>query len=154
MSDTSQGPGWWVASDGRWYPPEQAHGAAPPPPYYATPHGYALQPIQAANGMAVAALTLGIIGAIFGLIPILFFIAVPCGILALIFGLIARGKASRGAARKGMATSGVVLGVIATALGIAGVVIVNNAVDDVDDCFEAIDDDIRTGGDSADDACD
>ena len=23
MSDSSQGPGWWVASDGKWYPPEQ-----------------------------------------------------------------------------------------------------------------------------------
>lgn len=23
VSDTSQGPGWWQASDGRWYPPEQ-----------------------------------------------------------------------------------------------------------------------------------
>jgi hypothetical protein len=22
MSDTAQGPGWWLASDGRWYPPE------------------------------------------------------------------------------------------------------------------------------------
>lgn len=22
MSDVSQGPGWWLASDGRWYPPE------------------------------------------------------------------------------------------------------------------------------------
>ncbi len=31
MSDTSQGPGWWQASDGRWYPPEQAPGAAPQP---------------------------------------------------------------------------------------------------------------------------
>ena len=29
MSDTSQGPGWWQASDGKWYPPEQAPGAAP-----------------------------------------------------------------------------------------------------------------------------
>jgi uncharacterized membrane protein len=26
MSDTSQGPGWWQASDGKWYPPEQAPG--------------------------------------------------------------------------------------------------------------------------------
>jgi hypothetical protein len=26
MSDVAQGPGWWQASDGRWYPPE----AAPP----------------------------------------------------------------------------------------------------------------------------
>ena len=24
MSDTSQGPGWWLASDGKWYAPEQA----------------------------------------------------------------------------------------------------------------------------------
>jgi uncharacterized membrane protein YccF (DUF307 family) len=26
VSDTSQGPGWWQASDGKWYPPEQAPG--------------------------------------------------------------------------------------------------------------------------------
>lgn len=29
MSDRPEGPGWWQASDGRWYPPA---GAAPPPP--------------------------------------------------------------------------------------------------------------------------
>ena len=29
MSDTSQGPGWWQASDDKWYPPQPA---APPPP--------------------------------------------------------------------------------------------------------------------------
>jgi hypothetical protein len=23
MSDTSQGPGWWLATDGNWYPPER-----------------------------------------------------------------------------------------------------------------------------------
>jgi hypothetical protein len=28
MSDQQQGPGWWLASDGRWYPPE-SHPAAP-----------------------------------------------------------------------------------------------------------------------------
>ena len=22
MSDRSEGPGWWIASDGKWYPPE------------------------------------------------------------------------------------------------------------------------------------
>ena len=26
MSDTSQGPGWWLAADGKWYPPEQQPG--------------------------------------------------------------------------------------------------------------------------------
>lgn len=30
MSDSSQGPGWWQASDGKWYPPEQAPGYQPP----------------------------------------------------------------------------------------------------------------------------
>lgn len=32
MSDQSQGPGWWLASDGKWYPPETHPSAAPPPP--------------------------------------------------------------------------------------------------------------------------
>ena len=26
VSDSPQGPGWWQASDGKWYPPEQAPG--------------------------------------------------------------------------------------------------------------------------------
>jgi hypothetical protein len=30
MSDSSQGPGWWQATDGKWYPPEQLAGAAAP----------------------------------------------------------------------------------------------------------------------------
>lgn len=32
MSDTAQGPDWWQASDGKWYPPQQQPGYAPPPP--------------------------------------------------------------------------------------------------------------------------
>jgi hypothetical protein len=35
MSDTSQGAGWWQASDHKWYPPNKHPGAvatAPPPP--------------------------------------------------------------------------------------------------------------------------
>jgi hypothetical protein len=32
MSDTSQGEGWWLASDGKWYPPQSATYVAPPPP--------------------------------------------------------------------------------------------------------------------------
>jgi uncharacterized membrane protein len=31
VSDTPQGPGWWQASDGKWYPPEQAPGGTPTP---------------------------------------------------------------------------------------------------------------------------
>jgi Domain of unknown function (DUF4190) len=31
VSEVSQGPGWWLASDGRWYPPEQVPGPSAPP---------------------------------------------------------------------------------------------------------------------------
>ena len=48
MSSASQGPGWWQASDGNWYPPEQRAGyAAPPPPQVAArpePPGYPAAP--------------------------------------------------------------------------------------------------------------
>jgi hypothetical protein len=33
MSDAPQGPGWWLASDGRWYPPQQAWPPVPAPPH-------------------------------------------------------------------------------------------------------------------------
>jgi hypothetical protein len=32
MASGSGGPGWWQASDGRWYPPQAAPGNLPPPP--------------------------------------------------------------------------------------------------------------------------
>src|SRR5579872_1864854 len=32
MSDVSQGEGWWIASDDKWYPPEQHPDYIPPPP--------------------------------------------------------------------------------------------------------------------------
>lgn len=32
MSDTSQGAGWWQASDDKWYPPETHPDRRPPPP--------------------------------------------------------------------------------------------------------------------------
>jgi hypothetical protein len=31
-ADTSQGEGWWQASDGKWYPPEPVPSSLPPPP--------------------------------------------------------------------------------------------------------------------------
>ena len=32
MSDTAQGPDWWLASDSKWYPPTSRPQAPPPPP--------------------------------------------------------------------------------------------------------------------------
>lgn len=39
MSDTSQGPGWWQASDGKWYPPEATPGGQPQAPQQPGGHG-------------------------------------------------------------------------------------------------------------------
>lgn len=35
MSDQSHGPGWWQASDGKWYPPQPAQGTTYAGPRYA-----------------------------------------------------------------------------------------------------------------------
>jgi hypothetical protein len=68
MSDTSQGPNWWQASDGRWYPPEQHPGYALPPPapswgqgpYGSSPWPGAGMP-AATSGLAIASLVLSIL---------------------------------------------------------------------------------------------
>ncbi|MFP4513648.1 MAG: DUF4190 domain-containing protein [Acidimicrobiales bacterium] len=139
MSDTSQGPGWWLASDGKWYPPQSA---APPPPPGPGGHG---QP-RPSNGLAVASLTLGIIGAAFGLIPFAFFIAWICGVLALVFGGVGIKRARDGATGKGMAIAGTVLGATAVLLGVLGVAIINDAFDDADRRFEEIEREIEGAG--------
>jgi hypothetical protein len=44
MSSTSQGPGWWLASDGKWYPPELWTG-----PSTQRPAGPAAKPAEPAH---------------------------------------------------------------------------------------------------------
>jgi len=46
MSDSTQGPGWWQASDGKWYPPEQ-HPDAPAAATEGVPQTPASPPTQA-----------------------------------------------------------------------------------------------------------
>ena len=76
MSDTSQGPGWWQASDGRWYPPQSHPGqpTAPPAPSYGAPTsnygapvGYGA-PAPVKTGMAGWVKALLIIGGILALL--------------------------------------------------------------------------------------
>ncbi|SDK61813.1 protein of unknown function [Glycomyces sambucus] len=86
------------------YPP----APAPPPPYvvgpYPPPYGY-YPPPRPVNGMAIAAMVLGIIG-----------VCNPVGVLGLIFGMVARRRiAETGEAGDGFATTGIVLGWIGTA---------------------------------------
>jgi hypothetical protein len=85
------------------------------------------------GGFAITALVCGVVGAVFGMIPLLFFLAFPLGLLALVFGVLAwRSARMPGGTRKGMAIAGTVLGCLALALGIAGAVIVDDAVSDLD----------------------
>ena len=48
------------------------------------------------NGLAIAALSLGIVGLMFGLIPLTGFIAFGCGAVGLILGLSNMGRLKRG----------------------------------------------------------
>jgi uncharacterized RDD family membrane protein YckC len=56
MSVTSQGPGWWLASDGKWYPPQLHPSLGPPPPPPPSAVGrspgtqFASPPVSAAGG--------------------------------------------------------------------------------------------------------
>jgi len=75
------------------------------------------------SSMAVAALVLGIIGVVFGLIPLTFFVALACGVLAIVFGALGRYHTK--------AKWGLALGIVAVALGIWGATIVNKASNDL-----------------------
>jgi hypothetical protein len=54
LSDVSQGPGWWQASDGKWYAPEQHPNYQPPPPSPATAPAPVAAPPPAPAPVAVA----------------------------------------------------------------------------------------------------
>ena len=114
--------------------PEQQGHAAPPPTYYPPayghppPYGYPYAP-RPTNGMAIAAMVLGIVG-----------VCNPVGVLGLIFGLVAKRQIrERGDQGDGFAVTGIVLGWIGVAsliFWILYIVVVITAigtvVDDVD----------------------
>jgi len=83
------------------------------------------------NGLGVAGFVCGLIAAIAGLIPLLFWISFPLGVLGLVFGGIGWGRARSDPERggKGLSIAGVILGIIGIGLAIIGIVIINNAFD-------------------------
>ncbi|MGI9602061.1 MAG: DUF4190 domain-containing protein [Acidimicrobiales bacterium] len=120
MSNYSQGPGWWQASDGRWYPPEsnptyqQPPTAAPPQPGY----GAGGFPVEHPKGTTV--LILGICS------------LVVCGILgpvAWAMGNTALAEIDAAPGRysnRGNVVAGRICGMVATAfmaLAVVGVII-------------------------------
>ncbi len=111
MSDTSQGPGWWQASDDKWYPPDLNPGhPLPPPPSIPYP-----QATGATNGLAIASLVLGILWVLgFG------------SLLALIFGYAAKRRIRASEGRQGgngLATAGITLGWVGVGLVMLGVTV-------------------------------
>lgn len=135
-------PGWWLASDGNWYPPEATPGAPPPPygvppaygppPSFGPPTGYGPPPGQGppmpspygytpyaqprgTNGFAIASLVLGIIW--------LYWIG---SILAIIFGFVALSQIKeRQQSGRGMAIAGLLLGFFGLAMIVLVVLIVS-----------------------------
>lgn len=89
---------------------------------------------QPSNGMAVAALVCGIVGTVFGLVPLTYLVALAAGAVAVALGFVARRRAKRdpSAGRKTMATWGIVLGAVAIALGVVGAVIIDDTLTDLE----------------------
>lgn len=100
--------GYPAAPYGYGYGRHAATGPAPMP-YGGPGYGWPGMQPRPANGMGVAALTLGIISAVgFILWPI----AIVVGILAIIFGAIGRARATRGeATNSGQALAGLICGI-------------------------------------------
>lgn len=129
MSDTSQGPGWWQASDGRWYPPTARPGTPTPPaqplaPYGPPPvgygYGYALNPngtgtgLPSVNGFATASLVLGLISVVVCCYPLM--LASLAGLPLGIYALTRITKGAADPAGKGLAIAGIVLSSISIVL--------------------------------------
>ncbi|MBQ0987242.1 DUF4190 and DUF4352 domain-containing protein [Streptomyces sp. F63] len=101
-----------------------------PPPQAGAP----MAPLPPRNGLGIAALVLGLVGLVMGVIPFMFWLGAILGVIALVLGLTGRGKAKRGeATNKGMATAGAVLGPVAVALSVAMGAVTVMAVDDAVD---------------------
>ncbi|RZT87658.1 hypothetical protein EV383_4584 [Pseudonocardia sediminis] len=94
--------------------------------------GYPQQPAprQMNNGLGTASLVLGLLGAIFALLPIIGVIAWPMVIIGLVLGLIGVTRAQKGEAdNKGVAIAGVVLSAVGLMLCFAWVALFSSAAD-------------------------
>ncbi len=80
MSDFSQGPGWWIASDGKWYPPH-LHPSFQPTPYWTPdwpPSGSTHMPITAHSGSKHR--TAWVVGSFVGIVAVLVAIGIGIGL--------------------------------------------------------------------------
>src|SRR4051812_28198116 len=87
-----------------------------PPPIPGSPRPLPA-PVLRTEGLAIAAMVLGICAAVFFAVPI---IAVACGVLAILFGVKARRKLPADGTLKGagMAMAGLITGIVGASLGV------------------------------------
>lgn len=95
------------------------------PPLVPAPTVREPRPPRQRNGLALAALIVGAIGVVVGLVPIFFFVSGPLGLTAIVLGVvgITSGVRRTGTGR-GMAIAGMATGAVAMVLAIAGVIAV------------------------------
>ena len=106
------------------------------------PHSPA--PAAMRNGLGTAALILGIIGTLSGLIPLFFWLAGILGLIALVLGLVGKGRVKRGEANnKGVTLTGAILGLAALILSVVGAVITFTAVSEAVDELDKIDNSLK-----------
>jgi hypothetical protein len=147
MSDTQGGPDWYLASDGKWYPPQPTQAPVSPPApggYQAppgtayeppTPGAYGAPPQAPQNGMATASMILGIIALVTFWFCGLGFLV---GVIAVVLGILGMSAAKKlpGQPLLGRAKAGVIMGGIAIVLGLAAfiflIVLGNISSDDND----------------------
>lgn len=80
-------------------------------------------PVNDGKGMSIAALVLGILGIIGGWIPVVCYFTTVCAVLGLIFGILGRKKSALVNGKpSGLATAGLVLGIIGTAIAVLGLI--------------------------------
>jgi hypothetical protein len=92
------------------------------------------------NGFGLTAIILGVVGLLFSLVPITGFLAFGCGFGAFVFALANRGRLKRGKATNSKSTwTGLVCGVLAMAVGVWGMVIVFQAVDELGNTTDCLD---------------
>ncbi len=130
-------PGWYPDPHGRgvrywdgttWT--EHAPQAPLPQAAPRVPTGTSPAAVAEGNTKAVASLILGIVAAVAGVTPVLFFFGWVLGIPAIVFGALGRRHANRrpGAGRKVMATWGLALGLVGVVAGVIWVVIAETYV--------------------------
>ena len=91
---------------------------------------------QPGSGFAVASFTLAVCGVGFGLVPVLFPVALVFGVLAVAYGVLGR---RRGREVRGLALAGLLLGVVSLAVAVVGGVLVMKAVDWIRDETDDLD---------------